>query len=181
MGDARRAQQAVALAGVLGYHVPLEKLMRLLLIALLFLLLAPPARARLGENEEQCVRRYGPVVGHYSTHDPGLDLPVLVFNKNGYAVSATLLNSRVRELKVRKLDDSDLSDNEMGIFLNANRENLKWIRQPAMSLKSYWLRDDGAQAEYNPINHTLTLTAAEYLAAKAAAVKVDEVKRTEGF
>ena len=119
--------------------------MRLILIALLLSLLLLPAQARLGETEDQCVQRYGPVLKRATTGDPGLDLPMLVFAKNGYTFGAIMLNDKVGFLSIGKMDKSALSDNEIALFLTANNADQKWTKQDIVSSKVVWFRDDGAK------------------------------------
>lgn len=103
--------------------------MRLILITLLLSLLLLPAHARLGETEDQCVQRYGPVVKRKTTGEPGLDLPVLLFMKNGYSFAAVMLNDKVCFLLIEKTDQTAFSDNEIDLFLTANDAEQKWIKQ----------------------------------------------------
>src|SRR6188474_92401 len=55
------------------------KILTIILLAALVL----PAAARIGENPDQLVARYG-------TSKPGKDAAVLLFEKNGIAITATL-------------------------------------------------------------------------------------------
>ena len=155
--------------------------MRLILITLLLSLLLLPAHARLGETEDQCVQRYGPVVNRTTSGISGLDLPMLVFAKNGYKVVTIMLNDKVCCLTILKADQTALSDNEIDLFLTANNANQKWTKQDGVSTNIVWFRDDGTQAQYDPSQHALIIVSKEYLDVKAAAQKAEDAKKTQGF
>ena len=155
--------------------------LRPFLIVVVLAGLVLPARARLGESEEQCVLRYGPVVERTTSADPGLNLPVLLFNKNGYAFTATLFHGRVGALLIQRGDSAELSPEEIQLFLDANRAGEKWERQPGVMPRTVWLRDDGTQAAYDELHHRLLLSTKVYLQAQADAVQAEEVRKTQGF
>ena len=150
------------------------------IIAVLFIIATLPAFARLGETEDQCVARYGPVVLRDTDSSP-LKLPLLAFAKNGFTFGALMLNAKVGLLTIQKTDKSSFSDNELDLFLAANSAGQKWIRSDDISVNQDWVRDDGAKAEYNPFAHTFGFASKEYLAAMAEATKADETKKTSGF
>jgi len=174
-------EELLDLTCTLSYQTLLENLLRPILIAVFLSLFLIPAQARLGETESQCIRRYGPVLSRISISNPGMTLPELGFVKNGYAFFITFFNGKVGLMTVQKTDQSELSDNEIDLLLTADSAGQKWLKQPIISPKIYWQRDDGSLAQYNPINHMLTLTSSEYINAKEAAKKSEEAKRMHDF
>lgn len=149
-------------------------------IAAVFLAMLP-AHARLGETEDQCIARYGPVLKRGTSYTTGKPLPALVFIKNDYLFYAILLDGKVGFLSLQKTDKSELSDNEINTFLDANSENQKWTSHGVISGIEAWFRDDGSQAQYDPADHSLCLILKAYGDAQTAAEKAAEDQKLKGF
>lgn len=147
----------------------------------LFALAVLPAYARLGETEDQCIARYGAVVKQDQITSYGLSLPALGFVKNGYIIMVAFLSNKAGMIEISKQDGSDISENEITNFLDANSGGQKWNKQNAFSVDSNWMREDGAKAQYDPFQKNLTLATKEFEAAMEAAKKADEDKKTQGF
>jgi hypothetical protein len=154
---------------------------KVVLSFLLIILGVLPAYARLGETEDQCVARYGSVLKRDISYTTGQALPVLIFSKNGYTFFAILLGDKVAFLIIDKVDKSVLSNSEIAAFLTANSDNRKWIKQDINSTKTVWYRDDGAQAQYDPVGNSLCLITKGYMDAATAAKKAAEEKNLNGF
>ena len=140
-----------------------------------------PAWARLGETEDQCVQRYGAVLTRTTVVEFGQKLPTLAFVKNGYMIVAEMLDGKVGLMMITKADSTDFSENEQQLLIDADSSGQKWAKQNDLSVDSLWIRDDGAQAQYKPLDKALIFVSKDFIAARGAAAKADEAKKTQGF
>jgi hypothetical protein len=154
--------------------------MRHLLIVVLFALALIPARARLGETQDQCNQRYGTPL---KVVEAGGDFNyrTVFYMKNGYTICASFINGVCAMLYVAKADNSELSDNEQEALLAASSEGKKWTKADIISMQTVWNRDDGAKAQYEPLKHTLMFLSKAYMAAETERAKVEENKKLQGL
>ncbi len=147
---------------------------------LLLLLLALPAQARLGENEQQTIARYGPLLAAY---DPGQQnaYRTLAFNKNGYLTLALFIDGTCQMIVFRKTDQGAFARDDLDLILTANGNGQKWSPAPLASDDIFWDRPDGAMARYDTANHALAVCSDTYLRAESFRRKVERQKVLESF
>ena len=151
------------------------------LVTLLFLLLLTlPARARLGETEDQSIARYGQPISVKDV-DGENDYRTLEFRKNGYFIMAYFLNGKCALLGLNKDDKSEFSDNEIQALLDDNSEGHAWAKNDTNSTNREWDRDDGALAQYYIFKDSLFICTKNYIIAENIRKKAVEDKKLQGF
>ncbi len=102
-------------------------------------LLAPEARARIGETEAECVVRYGEVIERRPDASTGSDELRSVFRTTNFLVVAEFREGRVWRIDYRKplLDDEDIED-----VLEWHRVEEPWGEPFAVFGDRFWLRSD---------------------------------------
>jgi len=155
----------------------MEKSIVLLILSLLLFL---PADARLGENEQQTIARYGPLL---ATYDPGEQnaYRTLAFNKNGYLTLALFIDGTCQMVVFRKTDKGAFSRDDLDLILTANDNGQKWSPAPLASEDVFWDRPDGAMARYDTANHALALCSDTYLRAESFRRKVERQRVLDSF
>jgi hypothetical protein len=147
---------------------------RLLTLLSALALLAPAARARLGESEKQCENRYGTPTG--TDVDPLLgDQKSVLYKKNGFVIRITFLNGRAGSIRFEKEDRSAITQDQIRLLLQFNSNGAEW-RQTLTEKDGVlgWDRQDGkGEATASADRKFLVIATAEFklsLRAKAAGV-----------
>ncbi len=157
--------------------------MRSIFFVVLFVILvvALPARARLGETEDQCIARYGTPTEILDADKAQVPYRTLNFIKGNYNVGAAFIDGHCECLCIQRTDNSDLSDNEIQILLDANSDGHTWKKSTETSVYHQWLRDDGTLAHYDTDRHMLALMSKVFIANMAAKQKAAEAQKLNGF
>ena len=116
----------------------------------LFLLCAVPAWGRLGETEEQCVARYGPVLYRLNVTSEEMALTILSFEKNGYRFAVTMYEGGAVLIFINKVGAEQLDEEEIQTLLKTEQGTESWGPNPDVPGKVSWKRSDGTVfAEYD--------------------------------
>lgn len=108
--------------------------MRTLINLLFFVLLIPPALARIGETETECLARYGKISESY-------DGPRrLIWRRDGIKITATFLKGKCVWLFFRK-EAGDFTDAESKLLRSVNSGGQEWT-QISWVFSKEWERDD---------------------------------------
>jgi hypothetical protein len=149
-------------------------------VALVFFFSAAVAWARLGENEPELVRRYGPM----TLREPEIVIEegkmqtladCLHFRKDEWTIIARLVEGRCESITIVR--DGDWSDDEFQRVLAANRGNSTWKELKSSTPKQHrsWKRRDGGSAEWG-LMQGMTLETPAY--AKARETVRQRAKKT---
>lgn len=151
--------------------------MKVFSICLLGALVATTAIGRIGETEEQIHARYGNLVTASPNGMEGQE--VLVYSAAGMKVGVTFIDGKSAAEFYSKVDDSDLSRDEIDVILEANSGGKKW-RKSAEPLVDTWILDGGDPTAYH-INHSLIIETAAFVK-KAAEENAKQAKeKLKGF
>ncbi len=163
-----------------------------ILTSILFATVILPAAARLGENPEQLVARYGP-----ST--PGKDATELYFEKNGIAITATLWKGVCHSIRFCPVpakgrtgfvhpDDvpapeppqeagKPLTQEQRIQLLEANAGGSPWFEYK----KSAWKTEDSKRNAFILANGDFCMVTMEFVIHELETRKGGETERTKGF
>lgn len=169
------------------------KILTLVLLAALIL----PAAARIGENPQQLVARYGP-------SQPGKDASVLLFEKNGIAITATLRKGVCHAIRFGPVqatgrrgvfgtgfvhpDDlpapeppkeggKALTEEQLKQLLEANSGGFAWIE----TKKNTWITIDTQRSAFTLSDGGLCIVTAEFIIEQMKSHQGKGTERTEGF
>lgn len=147
----------------------------------IFFVVSLPARARLGETENQCIVRYGTPTQILDPDKAPFPYRTLCFTKGDCNVCAVFLNGYCGFIFIQKNDKSDLSDNEIQALLQANADGQTWQKSTQSSTDQVWFRNDQAEARYDAVDRYLTFASKDYLTAEDARKKAAEDEKLKGF
>jgi len=169
------------------------KILPSILLATLIL----PAAARIGENPEQLVARYGP-------SSPGRNAEELIFEKNGIAIAATLWKGVCHSVRFGPVqatgrrgifspgfvhpDDvpapdppreagKPLTKEQLKQLLEANSDGSPWIE----TKKNNWMTEDTKRTAFTLSEGDLCIVTAEFLIQDMKSHKGKGTERTDGF
>jgi hypothetical protein len=123
-----------------------------------------PCRAKLGDNLDQCIARYGKPLSTSMV----LYLPrenCYFFGKNDFVICAEMFKGTVAGEAILKANKTAMSDNEINAILDAESVGLSWSEPSIPSINRLYIRDDGARAVYDTMQRTLSVLTKDYLAA----------------
>ncbi len=157
--------------------------MRTVFLALLFVgTLAGTAQARLGENPDQLVQRYGQPLSEKDQKGEGdkIALADVVFQKGGIQINVTVVDGFSVAETFRKLNGQALTVNEVQILLSANSEGHEWEAPQVTDQGKFWARDDSATAHLDA-DGSLSIKSRELVIKEVAAKRVEQRPNLEGF
>ena len=124
----------------------------------LFVLLALPLRANLGETVAQCVTRYGRP-NAYAEANAKLPFGTLVFRAGGYDLIVFLDKDVEVGARVSKTDKSAFSDTDRQNIMQADSDGSPWTSTPSSDPNTLtWTRADKATVAYDKAAHMLIFT-----------------------
>jgi hypothetical protein len=156
--------------------------MRFALLTLLFVVgVTATAQARLGENADQLVQRYGDPLRETDQKSQGdkIALAQVTFQKGGFQVNVTLVDGISVSETFSKINDEAVTLAEVQILLNANSQGFGWEAPKTIDLGKRWARDDGAVAIL--AHGILTITSKELIAKETTAKKLEDQPSLDGF
>ena len=130
---------------------------------LVVLLLTSPAKARLGENKEELVKRLGSIVKEVDEVAPGSQRKLgraITFEQENWRVTAVLVEGKCQKISYQKLGEQ-ISEELQQHILYVNRAEQNWVE--VTPGKPHWKRDDGAVAHYNEKESAMVLQTTAYL------------------
>jgi hypothetical protein len=157
--------------------------MRLALLTLLFVLsVTSSAHARLGENPDQLVARYGQPLSENDQKREGdkIALADVIFQKSGIRIEVTVTDGISVAETFSKLNGQPLTIGEVRILLTDNSQGYDWEAPRVFNGERWWTRDDNATAHVGQ-DGSLTIKSKE-LVAKETEAKKDEARPSlDGF
>ncbi|HUB68617.1 MAG TPA: hypothetical protein VL981_14120 [Candidatus Methylacidiphilales bacterium] len=107
-----------------------------------------PVWARLGENTDQLIARYGtPLASHEQARQAtNPSLTFLLFQRTGYEIRVSLSRGFSVAESFKKLNGAPLSTRECRILLADNAQGYPWEAPQVISGQVKWTRDDGTTA-----------------------------------
>jgi hypothetical protein len=157
--------------------------MRLALLTFLLTLgVTSTAHARLGEDADQLVARYGQPLTENDQKREGdkIALADVIFQKGGFQVEVTVTDGISVAEKFKKLNGGPLTVSEVRILLGANSEGFEWQAPRVVNGESWWTRDDNATA-HTDADGSLTIKSKELVVKESAAKKVEARPSLDGF
>jgi hypothetical protein len=155
-------------------------------IAFLTLLLAGTlvgtAQARLGENADQLVQRYGQPLSENDQKGEGdkIALADVIFQKGGIQINATVVDGLSVAETFKKLNGQPLTVNEVRTLLVANSQGHEWEAPQVTDQGKVWARDDSAAARLDA-EGALSIKSRELVIKEVAAKRVEQRPSLEGF
>jgi len=158
--------------------------MRLALLTFLLVLgVTSTAQARLGENADQLVARYGQPLTENDQKREGdkIALADVIFQKGGYQIEVTVTDGISVAEKFKKLNGEPLTIGEVRILLGANSQNYDW-QAPRVggNGERWWTRDDNATAHMDS-DGSLTIKSKELVVKESAAKRAEVRPSLDGF
>jgi len=134
------------------------------LVPVVFLILALPVRANLGETIAECTKRYGKFY-NYTEASAKTPFGTVVYIAGPYEMIVFIYNGIEVGARVSKKDKTDLGPDEIKTILNADAPT-PWIPAHADDPTSpQWTRADKASANYDPEKKMLIFTTPDMLQA----------------
>jgi hypothetical protein len=148
-----------------------------LLTLFLIVSLTGSAWARLGENKEQLIARYGVLLGERQiVSSEGVSLNELAFKKSGFNVWVELLNGVSVNEHISNAHSDPMTGLDIKTLLDADAQGHIW----KLTTPNKWQRDDGAIAVLDE-SYTFNVTSKVLIAADQAAHKAAHAHSLEGF
>lgn len=157
--------------------------MRIALLTLIFIVsVTTTARARLGENADQLIARYGQSLSETDQKGEGAKIPLayVVFQKGGFQIDVTLVDGISVAESFKKLNGEALTIGEVRTLLDANSQGSGWEPPRMVQGEKLWIRDDNATAKLAQ-DGSLTIKSRELMHKEAVAKKLEARPSLEGF
>jgi len=157
--------------------------MRIALFTVLFTVgITATAQARLGENADQLVARYGPPLSEADQKGEGTKIPLAkaVFQKGGFEIDVTVVSGISVEETFKKINGDPLTLEEARFLLSANSQGREWAAPRVVEGEQLWTRDDNATAVLAQ-DGSFTIRSRELVAKEAEAKKLEQKPSLEGF
>jgi len=140
------------------------------------------AQARLGENADQLVARYGQPLSENDQKREGdkIALADVVFQKGGFRIEVTVTDGLSVAEVFSKLNGDPLSINEVRTLLTDNGQGYDWQAPQVVKGEKWWVRDDNATAHLDSAG-TLVIKSRALVAKESAAKKLEVKPSLEGF
>jgi hypothetical protein len=132
----------------------LKRMLRLIGL-LIFLAVAGPVCASLGDNGDRIDDSYGKVVEHRLRDDGTV---TILYHKDRYLYFVVFDKNRSVLEKYSRVDGRDLSPKEISRFLKANAGRATWKRAEPANDYRYERSDGKAEAKYGKVDDRPTLT-----------------------
>ena len=157
--------------------------MKLALLALVFILgVTTTAQARLGENADQLVARYGQPLSENDQKREGdkIALADVVFQKGGFRIEVTVTEGLSVAEVFSKINGDPLTINEVRVLLTDNSQGFDWQAPQGIRGEKWWTRDDNATARLAP-DGSLTIKSRALVAKESVAKRLENHPSLEGF
>jgi hypothetical protein len=157
--------------------------MRITLLTFLFIIgVTATAQARLGENADQLVARYGQPLTEKDQKADGTKIALadVVFEKGGFRIEVTVTDGISVAEVFQKINGDPISIAESRILLGANAQGYEWAAPQVVNGESWWTRDDNATARLAS-DGSLTIKSKELVAKEATAKKLEAKPSLDGF
>jgi hypothetical protein len=157
--------------------------MRNIFLTLLFLVsVAANSQARIDENPDQLVARYGQPISEVDQKREGVKIPLsyVVFQKGGYEIDVTISDGKSVSETFKKLNGNPLTFSEVGILLVANSQGHDWSAPRTIQGEKWWIRDDNETAK-QAADGSLTIKSRELVVKEAEAKKLERAPSLDGF
>jgi hypothetical protein len=158
--------------------------MRIALLTLVFTIsVTITAQARLGENADELVARYGQPLKENDQKGEGDKVASadVIFQRGGFQVNVTLVDGLSVAESFRKISGDLLSIGEVRTLLTDNAQGHGWEAPLAMEGDKIWTRDDNAKAILNRDGAVLTIKSRDLINAQVMAKKVEHAPTLDGF
>ena len=116
--------------------------------------------ARIGETQDQCIKRYGKPAFEGATEEAGMT--EIVWNKSGLRIRALFPgeNSACGKISFQKGNSSELPPEEIKPLLKDNSLGSEWVMVCNSGDTTQWLTSDFTlRAYYHKTKHVLTIEA----------------------
>jgi hypothetical protein len=138
--------------------------MKVALIICATIIFASTAGARIGETEEQCVKRYGePVERLREDKTPG---DVVVFKTGAFQIKAYFISGKAECLLISKIDRGKFSNEELSILLGSNSGNATWMPERGIDQIQEYSRSDRRARAIVAAGDTLMIESSTFIAAR---------------
>lgn len=157
--------------------------MRITLLTLVFIVsVTATAQARLGENPDQLVARYGQPLSENDQKAEGAKVAAsdVIFQKGGFEIHVTVSNGISVAESFKKINGEPLTIGEIRTLLTANAEGHGWEAPQTVQGEKLWSRDDAATARLGQ-DGSLTIKSKELISAQAVAKKLERQPSLDGF
>ena len=155
---------------------------RTILALILTLSVTATAQARLGENPDQLVARYGQPLSEKDQKAEGdkISLADVIFQKGGFQIEVTVTDGISVLESFKKLNGQPIVSSEVRILLTANSQGLGWEAPQTGGSIKVWTRDDGATATLAD-DGSLTIKSKELVTKETQAKKLEAKPSLDGF
>jgi len=158
--------------------------MRTAILTLLLIGITATAQARLGENADELIARYGQPLDQndqtgYVAFQKGDQAGYLAFQKGGFNINVTISGGISAQEKFYKMNGTPLTLAEVRTLLNANAQGYGWEAPRTIQGQRRWMRDDGAAAELD--GKYLIIKSKEIIARAMDANKLEAKPSLDGF
>jgi hypothetical protein len=157
--------------------------MRTALLTLSFIVgVTATAQARLGENPDQLVARYGQPLTEADQKAEGTKVAAsdVVFQKGGIEITVTVTDGISVSETFKKLNGKTFTVAETQILLNANAQGHGWEAPNIMNGDRVWMRDDAAMAQLSK-DGIFIIKSKDLMNAQAMAKKLEKQPSLDGF
>jgi hypothetical protein len=158
--------------------------MRIAFLTIVFIVgVTATAQARLGENADQLVARYGDPLKETDQKSEGTKVASadVNFQKGGFQVTVTMVNGISAAESFKKISGAGMTLGEVRTLLTANAQGHGWEAPVVVSGEKIWLRDDSATAKLSADGVSFLIKSKELISAQAAAKKAETVPSLDGF
>ena len=157
--------------------------MKLALLTFVFILgVTATAQARLGENPDQLVARYGQPLSENDQKPNGdkIALADVIFQKGGFRIEVTVTDGISVKEVYSKLNGNPLGINEVRALLTDNAQGYDWQAPHMVRGDKWWVRDDNATAQLAQ-DGSLTIKSRELVAKENTAKRLEARPSLDGF
>ncbi len=141
------------------------------------------AQARLGENADQLVARYGQPLKETDQKGEGTKVASadVIFQKGGFQINVTLVDGVSVSESFWKINGDPLSIGEVRTLLSANTQGRVWQAPVVVRGDKVWLRDDDATAALLRSGTELLIKSKALISAQAEAKQLEQKPTLDGF
>jgi hypothetical protein len=152
--------------------------MKMILMALVFILCANHLQAALGETETELVKRYGKIQGSFVSQAPPFTREE--FEHGGYHISVTLLEGQSHREIFTRLDQEAFTPGEMQLLLDASALGSKWDQKHEDDTAIVWVLDskEGFAGYYKKLK-TFIVKTGSMLAVEETIIKAQQQQQSE--
>jgi hypothetical protein len=157
--------------------------MKTALLTLLFVVnLTVSAWARLGENADQVIARYGQPLSEIDQKGEGGKIPLvyLIFQKNGFEIKVSLSDGTSGAESFKKLNGDVLTIGEVRTLLGINTQGFGWEAPTGTEGEKRWVRDDAAVATLTG-GRIFYVESKDLINKEASAQKLTSAPNLQGF